>query len=185
MPDSPLTADARIRAAELFTRHAEPVAARLRRRYHGVDPDRVADAVVEAILAVPPGEPDESRYLFAHARQRLRVFLRGDTRRRRREEKYADGVVTSGRIIGPSPDSLAITRELAAAARARIALTAEDVRILDLWLAGVTDPSELAARLGLPVGDGGRHQAVTMLARLRKRLERERQRQATDPEDHP
>ena len=183
MADSPLSADARTLAAERFARFGEHVATRLLRRYRGVDPDAVTDAVVEAILAAPADEPDVTRFLYSFARQRLRVVLRGNSRRRHREEKYSRLPVTAGRTGDPSPIEALAGDELAAELRTRIAPSAEDRAVLDFWLAGVTDPTELAKRLGYPPGESGRAMAVTVLARLRKRIQRERDRQPPDDQD--
>ena len=116
------------------------------------------------------------RFLYSFARQRLRIVLRGDTRRRRREEKYSQRPVTVGRTGDPSPSETLAAGELADDVRGRIAPTPADRAALDAWLSGVCDPAELAETLGYPPGDAGRQQAVAVLAKLRQRLHRERKR---------
>lgn len=184
MTDSfPLSDDARTWVAELYNQFAEPMAQRLRRRYYGADPDLVSDAVIEAIMAATPGTVDLVRFLYTFARQRLRIVLRGDTRRRRREEKYSNGRVTDGRTIGPSPADRTADRELAAIAYEQIARTSEDRTALDLWLQGVTEPVILAEKLGYSADESGRQQAVRIFARIRKRCQRERDKQLQDTQD--
>lgn len=184
MTDSqPLSKDARVWAATLFTRFAETVTQRLHRRYYNVDPDLVTDAVTEAILATGPQEPDIVKSLYSFARQRLRVALRGHKRRRDREEKYSSQRVTDGRLAGPSPADLAAIQELAATARERLGTTTEDRIVLDSWMNGITDLQELARNLGLPANDTGTQQASRLSARMRKRIQRERDRQQLTPQD--
>ncbi|MCZ2342974.1 MAG: hypothetical protein LC104_14465 [Bacteroidales bacterium] len=183
MTDSqPLSTDARVWAADLFLRFAETVTQRLCRRYRNVDPDLVADAVTEAILAADPQTESVLKFLYSHARQRLRVALRSQIRRRGRETKYSDRRVTDDRNSGPSPADATADRELAAAARERLATTPEDRATLNLWLNGVSDPKVLARQLGLPANDTGTQQAARLFARLRKRIQRERERER---QQHP
>lgn len=163
------------RAADLFERFTDRLTARLVRRYPGVDEQLVADAVVEAIIAAAaPGGDASELAMGRHARDRLRVFFRSDRRRRAREEKS----VTTDIAAAPSPADEAADRELAARdreiagrIRVRVAVTNDERAALDLWLAGVTDPADLAAKLGIARAD-----AVRVLARFRKRIERERRR---------
>lgn len=145
--------DARTRAADLYERFALPVANRLERRYRGVDPQRVADAVVDAVLRFAISESADPRTLTAFARQRLRVLLRGDARRRRREE-----AVRPRDNAGPSLED----RELATALREQIATTAEERSALDGWLTDT--PAD-----------------ATVLARLRQRIHRLKAKVPRDP----
>ena len=155
-------------AAALYERHSDALEARLAGRYRGVDPQAIADAVVEAVLAAAKPGGDACEWAMArHARDRLRVFLRSQSRRKRREEKS----VTTDLAAAPSPLELLAIRELAAACRETIATADDERRILDVWLTGVTDPAELAAKLGVE-----REEAVRVLARFRQRMKRERDR---------
>ncbi len=159
-------------AAALYERHSDALEARLAGRYRGVDPQVIADAVVEAVLAAAKPGGDACEWAMArHARDRLRVFLRSQTRRKRREEKS----VTTDLAAAPSPLEVVEVRELAATCRESIAATDDERRALDVWLSGVTDPAELASRLGIE-----REEAVRVLARFRQRIKRERDRQEED-----
>ncbi len=156
-------------AADLFERFAEPLATRLSRRYRGVDSQVIEDAVIEAILvAARTGADSSEAAMYRHARGRLRIQLRSETRRRNREKNS----VTNPRPVAPSPADEVDIRELAAALRPRIAHTDVEIRALDLWLAGVVTPVELAQKLGLEPSE-----IVTLLARFRQRIRRERERQ--------
>ena len=97
------------------------------------------------------------------ARQHLRVRLRSDGRRRRREEIFARSV-TARRSATPTLEDEAAVGELAAASRPRIARTPQEAAALALWLDGVADPAGVAAQLGLAPAD-----ATTLMARLRQR----------------
>lgn len=159
-------------AADLFERFSDSLESRLARWYRGVDPQIVADAVVEAILAAAQPGGDTSEWAMArYARDRLRVFLRSQSRRKKREEKS----VTTDIAAAPSPLEVLEVRELAANCREIIATTEVERRALDVWLTGVTDPAELAAKLGIE-----RQDAVRVLARFRQRIKRERDRQEED-----
>ncbi|QEL16607.1 hypothetical protein [Limnoglobus roseus] len=144
----PLFDDSRTRAAELYERFALVVAGRLERRYRGVDPQRVADAVVDAILRLCgawDAPANLARVLTGFARQRLRVLLRGEVRRKRREAATAPRSDTTLSLED---------RELAAALREAVATTTAERLALDSWLAG-TPPADAA-----------------LLARLRQRIHR-------------
>ena len=173
MSDTPLTADARTRAADLFERYAGGVRDWLLVRYPGADPDAVDEAVVQAVLRLaddPPGASPELA-LRNHAKDRLRTHFRSEHRRKAREEEYADAQVTLNGTGGPSPGTGAEVAE--EGTRLRAALTRDDAerRALDLWLGGVTDPTELAVQLGLPP-DTGPALAKAILARFRQRIHR-------------
>jgi hypothetical protein len=155
-------------AADLYERFSDALEARLARRYRGVDPQLVADAVVEAVLAAAAPGGDTSELAVArHARDRLRLFLRSHSRRKKREEKS----VTTDLAAAPSPLDVLAVRELAARWRDAIATTDAERRALDAWLTGVTDPAELGATLGTE-----REDAARVLARFRQRIKRERDR---------
>jgi hypothetical protein len=175
MPDL----DPRTRLAVLYNRFGDDVHDLLRRRYRGVDPDAITDAVMSAVLKTPAdADPDAADFLYRladRARDKLRSALRGDRRRRTREEKYARAVTTR-LAAAPCPVDVLADAEAAAAIRDRIARTDTERRVWDLKQSGVTDPAELAARLG-----GSKSAARTVLARFRKRIERERSRTEDSP----
>jgi hypothetical protein len=186
----PFSHEFRLDAARLFAQHAEDITLRLQRRYIGVDPDRITDAVVEAILACPSREPEPVRFLYRFARQRLRIFLRGDRRRREREVKAVQHAVTEGRLAVPSPVQRVSMAEDAARIRSLIVKTAEEEQILELWLNGITDPEEVASHMANFDAESSTERARTLLARLRKRFQREREREQqrqsqTDSEEQP
>ena len=175
------TTDPRTRAADLFAHYADIVAIRLLRRYRGIDPDTVTDAVVEAILelsadAITSEQPIDA--LADRARQRLRIRLRGDCRRRTRERIYSESV-TIRRLVAPSPVDALCDQDARAATYDQIAQTPVERNVLELWLNGTTDPDALATQTGQT-----RSEIVTILARFRQRIKRERDRQMSSP-DHP
>jgi DNA-directed RNA polymerase specialized sigma24 family protein len=181
MADAPLTPDARTRAADLFEAHADRLGSRLAARFPGTDPQRVADAVVTAVLYLsrhyerfaPKGRPLEG-LLFCIARRRLQTFFRSEARRRRHEQKKFQGPVTgTARAANSLVESLD-DGELVKRARAQLKLTAGEEAALDLWIGGEKDVSVYAAALGLssrPLPEQ-KKEVGRVLARLRQRLHR-------------
>lgn len=160
------------RVADLYQQFAGPLFRLLVRDHPGIDPQMVADAVVEAVLAAADSPPPVTGVgLRRRATKRLVAFGRSEARRLEREKKYSTRV-THVRPAGPSPlDELAAIadREFARRCRNRIARTDDERAALDEWLHGCTQPAELAARLNRPVSETER-----LLARFRKRISRER-----------
>lgn len=173
MTDPTLTADARTRAAGLFERHAAAVRDWLLVRYPGADPDAADEAVVSAVLALAdrPDAGSPELALRGLAKDRLRTHFRSEHRRKDREAEYVGARVTANGTGGPLPGEEAETAEQAARLRAALTQTDGERQAFDLWLAGVTDPAELADRLGLPP-DTGPAAARTILARFRQRIRR-------------
>ena len=171
MLSSPLNDDARTRVAKLYEHHAVTVTERLLARYRSADPHTVADAVVEAILRVASsGEwsrPNVHHQIARIARDRLRSKFRTDTRRKAREEIYSTDFVTEPGSGGPSPDDEASARELAARLREQLVANPEEELVLNAWLNDYTNADEIAQRTGL-----NRNTVKTILARIRKRIER-------------
>ncbi len=182
--------DARTRAADLYQRFAAWADAALRRRYPGADPDRVADAVVDGLLALAAddgladGDDGElKRRIYRHAKDRLRVAFRSERRLKVRERKKAERTVTtvSPADLLPLEEAAdpAFVREL----RDEIARTADERAALDRYLSGETAPAAIAAALGWGDSAAAAAQAHRLLARLRQRLCRARARANADTED--
>jgi DNA-directed RNA polymerase specialized sigma24 family protein len=180
MNEQPLTPDARTLAADLFEQFAEPLLSRLARAFPGTDPQRVADAVVTAILFLSRNFQRYQRrraslttLLLVIARRKLLKLLRADTRRAAREQEKARGSVTTEASAGQSLLDRLGDRELAERVRGEVAHTDEERRVLELWRAGETDSAALAAALHLtgPAEEQRAH-VERILARLRQRLHR-------------
>jgi hypothetical protein len=180
MDDLPLSPDARTLAADLYERFARPVSGRLSRRYPGVDSQRIADAIVRAILFLSQRfERYQDRraslitFLLVIASRFLGKSLLAEHRRTAREREKALDPVTNKSSAGQSLLDRLGDRELAERLRGEIARTEEERAILDLWLSGETDPAVIAAALPLT---GPREQQAArvarILARLRQRLHR-------------
>ena len=171
MLPSPLNDDARTRVAELYEHHAVTVTDRLLARYPSADPHLVADAVVEALLRVADsGEhsaPNGHLRITRVARDRLRSKFRSDNRRKGREKNYATDGVTEQGSGGPSSDDAASDRETAIRLRGQIVANPEEELVLNAWLDGHTNPSEIAPLTGL-----ASQTVKTILARIRKRISR-------------
>jgi hypothetical protein len=170
MIQNPLFDDERTRAAELFETFAEPIAERLAKRYQGVDPQRIADAIVEAILCASCEWADfganPMRKMSEYARQVLRRFLRGETRRRRREHEHQ---------IEATAEMLLDDRELAESIRRELAHSSDESRVLDLWLQGHTAPADVGTRMGW-----SEREASVVLDRIRQRIHRLKERVKRD-----
>jgi hypothetical protein len=162
MIEPPLFADARTRAAELFEAYADQASQQLARRYRGVDPQRVADAVVEAVLFISRDwdrhSTNTAQKLTDKARERLRNFMRGESRRKQREQAIPE--------IQSSMFSLE-DHEEAEQWKSKIATTELERKVLDYWLMGRSTPQELAGLLTISLP-----QAIGILARLRQRIHR-------------
>jgi len=181
MGERPLTPDARSRAADLFETHAEAVARRLGARFPGADPQKVSDAVVRAILDLSehPERHDAARapleaFLTGAAARVLRTLLRGDRRRRAREEKKAIDPVTAFVPAARSQLDELANRDLAERVREALRLTPEEDRALDLWLVGEKDLAAYVEALGLtglPQAEQA-EEVRRVLARLRQRIHR-------------
>lgn len=166
----PLSEPARDRVSRLYERHAADVRDWLLVRYPTADADMANEAAVRAILdagEAPDGDASVLE-LRRRAKDRLRSHFRSETRRKAREGKG----VTAGADGGPSPLEAVADSDEAERIRGLLAETDEDRLVLDAWLLGVTDPAEVAERLGWW---DGTERARTVLARLRKRIQRLRQ----------
>ena len=154
MPKPKLSRDARTLAADLFTECHEPVLAHLVACYPFVDREFLHDAFVQALLelaACPerfaPARGGWQPLLWGAARRILRSLVRGDRRRRLREQKTAARVAREAPAARSLLDDLA-DRELAEAARRAVARTEEERQVLRLWELGIEDPHEYARALG-------------------------------------
>jgi hypothetical protein len=169
----------------LFQRFAPGLQRRLARANPGTDPDLVADAVVQALLQVSRrwDSYDAARgplaaFLMGACRRVLARLLRAEARRRRREAQKSHIAVTRQASAGRSPLEELADREQADRARAALAVSIEEQRVLDLWLSGEKDPAVYVRALGLE----GRPEADALAevrkiqARLRQRLHRYRGR---------
>jgi DNA-directed RNA polymerase specialized sigma24 family protein len=179
MSSSPLPPDARTRAADLFSEHAGALLKWLERRYPGVDPDMLSDALVEAILHLSqrpdqfdPDKGDLRAFLRGVARGKLSTLRRGDARRRRREKNKAGRVVTDRPAAANPPLEELIGREELERFRGQIAHTDEERRVLDLMILGVTEPARYAGALGGEDSAELRAKADALRARLRQRVSR-------------
>jgi aminopeptidase N len=156
------------RTADLYKQFAGLLHVRFSRRFPTVDPHRVADAVVEAILALAASPAAVTyRQLYQKTRERLRSFFRSETRRLKRENRPAD--VTKSAAAVPSLLEELADRELATRYRDRIAKTDHERAALAHWLDGYTSPVELATRIAATV-----EETTRLLARFRRRIARER-----------
>lgn len=183
MSTTPLSPDRRNWAAAAYNDHGNRVARMLLKRYPGTDADAVSEAVSFAAVRLAqrpdlPAEGDVGRDYFRLAKTKLRSIFRSRDRRRDREQIYARDGVTTGRGAGPAPDELLERRELADRSRHLMAKTDEELRALDAWACGVTDPKELAPLVGVTPAE-----AKTILARFRQR--QKRLRDNAGPEDEP
>jgi hypothetical protein len=180
----PLTPQTQTLAADRYERFATSLQGRLARTYPRADPQQVADALVGAILLLSRQfqRYDSNRgslasFLFRIARRNLERLLLAEKRRLEREKKKSHLAVTGEASVGQSVGERLGDRELAARLRDEIAQTPEERRALDLWLAGETERLVIAAALQLT---GSREQqeaqVETLLARLRQRIHRCRQR---------
>lgn len=170
------------RAAELYRLFATAVLRRLRAKFPATDTELLADAVVDAVLdfAATSDEVSESAVYFA-ARYKALTRNRTDCRRKIRDKKAGIFVTESAAAATSVLEEIAIREQLrqreAYLARTSVAIACTPVerQLLDLVLAGKTDPAEMAAATGLAEED-----AVRVYARLRKRLSRERKLVATE-----
>jgi DNA-directed RNA polymerase specialized sigma24 family protein len=188
-----LTPDARTLAADLYAEHAAAIASRLASASPATDPQTISDAVVRAVVWVAehverhdPRRGSMAAFLTGVARRALTRLLRGDSRRRKREQKKAVDPVTAVAPAGQSFLDELIDRETVRRVREELELSPEEGRLLDLWLLGEKDLAKRAAALGLadrPLPE--QEQAVgRALARLRQRIHRValRFRQEDQPE---
>jgi hypothetical protein len=166
-----------MRAAELYRRYAGRLHLRLCRKFRDLDPQAVADAVVEAVLALAlSSEPDTERRVVYKALGRLRTARRSEARRRAREATPRSGATKSATATPSMLEELAdreaesADHELARRYRDRIARTEVERTALDLWLNGCKSPNDLAGRMNSSVAE-----ANTLLTRFRKRIQRERE----------
>jgi hypothetical protein len=185
MSESPSGPDPRTAAAELFRRFAPGLQRRLARENPGTDPDTVADAVVQAVMQVSrrldrhdPARGSLPAYLMGACRRVLARLRRTEARRRRREAKKGQLAVTGEASAGRSPLEELVDREEVERARAALAASAGEQRVLELWLGGEKDPAAYVRALGLD----GRPEAEALAevrkvqGRLRQRLHRYRSR---------
>ncbi len=183
MSTTPLSPDRRNWAAAAYNDRGARVARTLVKRYPGADADAVSEAVSFAAVRLAqrpdlPAEGDVGRDFFRLAKTKLRSIFRSRDRRHNREQIYARDGVTTGRGVGPGPDELAERRELADRCRHLMAKTAEELRAIDAWACGVTDPEELAPLVGVTPAE-----AKTIRARFRQR--QKRLRDNASPEETP
>lgn len=177
--------DVRTLWADLFEAHGTALTRRLGALFPGVDPELLADAVVDATrsLAEAYGRFDRDRgdlpaFLLGMARRGLARLLRRDRRRRRREEKKAAGLVTDSASAGRSPADELADREDLRRAVLELAATEEERGELALFLAGEDDPGVWAELLGLRQTSEEEQRAGMgrALARWRQRICRYRRR---------
>jgi DNA-directed RNA polymerase specialized sigma24 family protein len=168
------------RAAALYRLFAKPVFRRLQSRYSWADPEWVADAVVDAILtlAAHPGDVSEGM-VFNSAHGKFGTHVRSERRRKNREKNVGKSVTKSAPAATTVLDALA-DRELLReredrVAHTPIARTPVEHQLLELMLAGRTDPAEMAAATGL-----SENEARKTYNRLRQRMSRERKLAATE-----
>jgi DNA-directed RNA polymerase specialized sigma24 family protein len=179
----PLTAPATTRAAVLFERFAASIANRLEHEFPWADPDLVSEAAVEAILeaahddsAFDPHRGSYESFLYWLAREHVRTALRSEKRRKAREEKKAAATVTQADSAAPYRDDDACDSAEIQQLRDTLARTDAERAVLDLWLAGVNSPSDVAHELGFGSDADAVRRARALLARLRQRIHRERER---------
>jgi DNA-directed RNA polymerase specialized sigma24 family protein len=180
-PPSP---DPRTLAADLFADHGNHVVGRLKRRYPEADAELCWDACTYAVLHVAghfdrydPNQASLTTFLTLVAKRRLQTMLKGERRRRAREQKKNAGAVTNDPPAAKSPLQELADRELAEAAKAEIAHTPEERLALELWLLKADYP-DYARQLCLNhlSEEEGRAHVERLLARLRQRLHRYRLR---------
>jgi len=168
---APLAAYDPTRAAELFRLLAYRVQMTLRREYPRADPQRVADAVVDAVMSLATTDQTVTDgALYQIARSGLRTHYRSEVRRQKREKRLADLLAEAV----PKPPTVLeeiAERELYSRWRVRLVRSDAEKVVLDNWLGGLSSAAGLARHTGLS------EKAVrTILNRFRQRLLRERQR---------
>lgn len=163
------------RAAELYRLFAKSVYRLLRSRCPWADPEWLADAVVDAILvlAAAPGDVSE-QMLINSAYGKVGTHLRSEQRRINREKNVRASVTESSSAATSVLEEIA-DRELLRLYEDRIARTPAERDLLALWMGGCVHPADAADTLGLPEAE-----VVTMYARLRQRMMRERRLAATE-----
>jgi hypothetical protein len=163
------------RAAELYRLFARPVYRRLQSRCPWADPEWLADAVVDAVLALAATPDDVSEQaVFNSACSRVGTHLRSERRRINREKNVGASVTKSESAATSVLDEIA-DRELLRVYEHRIAQTPAERELLAVWVGGCVHPAAASAALGLPEEEVRR-----MYARLRQRLSRERKLVATE-----
>jgi DNA-directed RNA polymerase specialized sigma24 family protein len=178
---SPLSDDARVRAADLFEAHAGALCHQLQRRFPHLDSDVIADAVTGAILqlALEPQRFDPAKgsirpFLWGIARRLLSTHRRGEQRRRAREQKKVAGAVTDRSWAANSSLKVLSDQEEARRLREQLACTPEEEAVLMLMLDGVKELGRYVEALGIahlpPAEQERRVQKVQ--ARLRQRMAR-------------
>ncbi len=166
--------DWRTLAADLFDYH-EPVVDAFARQYPSVDRDLLHDAFVQTLLQISrkPERFDLSRgsitaFLLGATRRTLRMLLRSDASRRKREENKAKiHVAQQGSAARGIVDELA-DAELAAKARAKVAQTEEERKVLRLWELGIEELGEYAGVLGIE--EKPRDEQQVIVKKIRDRL---------------
>jgi hypothetical protein len=160
-------------ASELVERHMASASDALRNRWRGVAEDLLNQAVVDAILelSLRSAEPDPAKggwgsLIVGAAGRRLADLLRGEGRRKKREETAAR--VAEARPAERDPGRRAEDAELAALGIDGAAGDAAERAFLELYAEGVDDPDRLAAALGLSVADPPDRDAA--VKRVRDRL---------------
>ena len=125
-----------------------------------------------------PARGSLAAFLMGACRRVLARLLRAEARRRRREAKKRQLPVTRQTSAGRSPLEELADREEAERARAALAVSVQEQRVLDLWLGGEKDPAVYIRALGLE--DRPEAEALAEVrkiqARLRQRLHRYRSR---------
>lgn len=155
-------------AARLYKLFAATVHRRLRARFRAADPEVLADAVVDAVMALATTAEVSEAMVYVRARGKAYTRLRSECRRKNWEKKAETVVTKSASAAITVLDEIA-GRELLRVYEDRIARTPAERQMLALWLGGCIHAAAVAAALRLP-----EEQVVTMSARLRQRLSRQR-----------
>jgi DNA-directed RNA polymerase specialized sigma24 family protein len=154
------------RTAELFGKFAPTLQVVLCCSYPRIDPQHVADAVVDAIIRVACSEHDTSfEELLRIARSRLRTGYRSELRRQRREHKVGVKHANATRTT-TTLDEL-VQQERHAGCREKLTRTDEERAIFDLLLIGQKNSTQIAELTGL-----NEDRVVKILNRLRQRISR-------------
>jgi DNA-directed RNA polymerase specialized sigma24 family protein len=163
------------RAAELYRLFAKPVYRRLQCRCPWADPEWLADAVVDAVLALAAtSDAVNERMVCECAYGKVGTHLRSEQRRLNREKNAGSSVTKPASAAASVLEELAV-REQLRLYEDRIARTPAERELLALWAGAGIHPAAAAAAIGLSEAE-----VRKMAARLRKRLSRERELAATE-----
>lgn len=155
-------------AAKLYKLFAATVHRRLRSRFRAADSEVLADAVVDAVMALATTAEVSEAMVYVRACGKAYTRLRSEWRRKNWEKKAETTVTKSATAATTVLEEIA-DRELLRVYQDRIARTPEERELLAVWVGGCVHPAAAAVALGVPVA-----KVKTTYARLRKRLSRER-----------